>query len=279
MCWAAPPDGDCRTGPRGLDGMKTPISCVLIAKNEEERIAGCLESLAWADEIVVVDSGSTDNTAAVAGRFTDHVFDIPWQGFGPQKQAAVERASYDLVLNVDCDERVTPELAMEIQEIARRSDYCPGYTVPRRTFLGDKEIRYSGWNPDRTIRLFDRRRARFSDDLVHERVIVDGVVGECRHHLLHYSFTGIGDMLTKLARYSDLSSRQMFEKGRECRLFDLTFRPLFAVMKTYILKKGFLDGVEGLEIAVTTGMLTFTKYAKLRELRRHSRQQNKESLE
>ncbi len=274
--WGVPEVGDWRNGPRGFNDMKVPVSCVLIAKNEEKAIAACLETLVWADEIVVVDSGSTDNTATIVRRFTDRIYDLPWLGFGPQKQAAVERASHDLILNVDCDERVTPELAAEIREIARSGDHCPGYTVPRRTFVGDKEIRYSGWYPDRTIRLFDRRRARFSDDLVHERVIVDGEVRACRHHLLHYSFAGIGDMLAKLARYSDLSSRQMFDNGKKCGLFDLTFRPLFAVMKTYILKKGFLDGVEGLEIAVTTGMLTFTKYAKLRELSQFERRQKLE---
>ncbi len=246
--------------------MRRPVSCVLIAKNEGHRIAACLESLSWADEIVIVDSGSTDGTSAIARGYTDRVFDIPWRGFGPQKQAAVELASNDLVLNVDCDERVTTELAVEIGAIADQEQILPGYWIPRRTYIGKKEIRYSGWYPDRTIRLFDRRRARFSDDLVHERVIVDGKAGVCREHLLHYSFTGIDPMLAKLSRYSDLSARQLLDKGRHCGLTDLTVRPFFAAFRSYILKRGFLDGVEGLEIAVTTALLTFTKYVKLREL-------------
>jgi glycosyltransferase involved in cell wall biosynthesis len=242
------------------------LSIVVIAKDEAARLDACLQSVSWADEIVVVDSGSSDATREIARRYTDKVFDIPWRGFGPQKQAAVDLAANDWILNIDCDERVTPELAREIRAILASDLTAGAYSVPRRTFLGAREIRHCGWYPDRTIRLFDRRRAHFSDSLVHERVIADCPAAGCQGHLLHYSFSGIGPLLTKLNHYSDLSARQMFEKGRRCTLFDLIVRPLFAFFKTYFLKAGMLDGIEGVIISITTSLLTFTKYAKLREL-------------
>lgn len=243
-----------------------PLTVVIIAKNEAERIEACLQSVSWADEIVVVDSGSSDATCEIARRYTDKVFDVPWRGFGPQKQAAVDLANNDWILNIDCDERVTPELGQEIRGILAQDTINIAYSVPRRTFLGDKEIGHCGWYPDRTIRLFNRRRARFSDNIVHERVVADGPVAACKGHLLHFSFSGIGPVLTKLNHYSDLSASQMFEQGRRCRLLDLTARPLFAFFKTYLLRLGFLDGMEGLEISITTALLTFAKYVKLREL-------------
>jgi glycosyltransferase involved in cell wall biosynthesis len=244
------------------------ISAVVIALDEGKNIAACLESLRWADEIVVVDSGSSDGTREIARRYTDKVFEVPWKGFGPQKQAAVERATHDVVLNVDCDERVTPELAREIGGILSGSRMAAAYTVPRRTFLGGKEIRHCGWYPDRTTRLFDRARARFSADLVHERVEVSGETAPLEGHLLHYSFSGIGEMIPKIDRYSDLSARQMFERGKRCGIADLLLRPAFAFVRTYVLRLGFLDGVEGVVISATTGWLAFAKYAKLRELQR-----------
>jgi len=243
-----------------------PVSAVVIAFNEEDRIGPCLESLSWADEIIVVDSGSTDGTFDLAKRYTDKVYYVPWKGFGSQKQAAVDLAAHDAVLNVDCDERVTRELAEEIRSILSGGDMLGGYSVPRRTFLGKKEIRHCGWYPDRTVRFFDRREARYSDDIVHERVVVSGRVGKCRHHLLHYSFSGVSALLAKLQRYGDLSARQMHQAGRKCRLSDVLLRPPFAFFRTYVIKLGFLDGFEGLVISATTALLTFTKYVKLREL-------------
>jgi (heptosyl)LPS beta-1,4-glucosyltransferase len=246
------------------------ISAVVIALDEGKKIAACLESLGWADEIVVVDSGSADGTPEIARRYTDKVFNVPWKGFGPQKQAAVTLAGHDVVLNVDCDERVTPELAEEIGAILSGPGMAAAYTVPRRTFLGGKEIRHCGWYPDRTTRFFDRTRARFSADLVHERVEVSGETAPLKGPLLHYPFSGIGDMIPKINRYSDLSARQMFERGRRCGILDLTLRPAFAFLKTYFLRLGFLDGVEGVVISATTSWLAFAKYAKLRELERSS---------
>lgn len=251
-----------------MERTRRPLSAVVIARDEERRIVPCLESLSFADEIVVVDSGSTDGTAAAARRFTDKVHAVAWKGFGRQKQAAVDLAAHDAVLSVDCDERVTPELAAEIRSVLSGGPMLAGYSVPRRTFLGAKEIRHCGWYPDRTVRLFDRTRARFSDDIVHERVVVSGETGALRNHLLHYSFDGFADILRKMDRYTDLSARQMRDEGRRCGLADLTARPAFAFLKTYVLRLGFLDGVEGVEVAAAAALHVFAKYAKLRDLRR-----------
>lgn len=243
-----------------------PLSVVIIAKDEADRIEDCLRSVAWAEEIVVLDSGSSDATCAIARRYTDRVYQLPWSGFGPQKQAAVELARHDWILNLDCDERVTPELVTEIKAVLALEQQRDAYSVPRRTFVGNTEIKHCGWYPDRTVRLFNRTKARYSDSLVHERVMTDSAPAECSGHLLHYSFNGLGDLLIKLNSYSDLSARQLHDQGRRCSLFDLTARPLFAFFKTYLLKAGVLDGVAGLMISVTTALLTFAKYLKLREL-------------
>ncbi|GFO54212.1 glycosyl transferase family 2 [Geomonas sp. Red276] len=251
---------------------RRPFTAILIACNEENRIAQCLESLSFADEIVVVDSGSSDATREIARRYTDRVFDIPWRGFGPQKQAAVELAGHDWVLNVDCDERVTAELRREIEELlGSGAELAAAYQVPRRTFLGDKEIRHCGWYPDRTTRLFDRKRARFGEQMVHESVAVDGPIGRLNGHLLHYSFVGLADLMVKMNRYTDLSARQLAERGKVASWYDLTVRPTAAFVKTYLVRLGFLDGAEGLVVSVANATSTFAKYVKLRELNRAGR--------
>jgi hypothetical protein len=250
---------------KDIQGHRRQISAVIIAKNEAERIEACLQSVSWADEIVVVDSGSTDATRDIVRRHTDKLFNIPWRGFGPQKQAAVELAAHDWILSVDCDERVTLELAAEISQILSSPGIADAYSMPRRTFLGLKEIRHCGWYPDRTVRLFDRRKARFSNSPVHERIITESAVAACQGHLLHYSFAGLAPLLFKLNLYSDLAAQQMAKDGRSYSSIDLAFRPFFAFLKTYLLRQGFLDGVEGFEISVTTAFLTFAKYTKLRE--------------
>jgi glycosyltransferase involved in cell wall biosynthesis len=258
-----------KPGAQGVAKARRPLSVAIIAKNEAERIADCLASVAWADEVVVVDSDSTDATRDIARSRGARVHEIPWRGFGLQKQAAVDLASHDWVLSLDCDERVTPELAAEIERVLGEDASHDAYSIPRRTFLGKKEIRHCGWYPDRTVRLFDRRKARFSESLVHEQVLASGPVGKCREHMLHYSFTGLEQLLGKLNHYSELSARQMFDSGRRCNAFDLVVRPVAAFLKTYVFRAGILDGVEGLTISVTSALGTLAKYAKLRELERH----------
>jgi len=245
--------------------VRRPVSAVLIAYNEESRLSACLDRLTWADEIVVVDSGSTDATRTIAGQYTPHVVEIPWRGFGPQKQAAVELAAHNWVFVVDCDELVTPELAGEIMSLLAQPEIKSAYDVPRRTFIGNKEIKYCGWYPDRTVRLFDRTRAKFSESLVHECVVVAGEKGNLSGDLLHYSYGSIGEMLPKIGQYSDLWAQQMYAAGKDGVLLNLFIKPAAAFIKVYLVRRGFLDGFEGLAIAVSTAYLTFLKYAKLIE--------------
>jgi (heptosyl)LPS beta-1,4-glucosyltransferase len=254
---------------RELSGVAGPgVSVVLISFNEEKRIGACLESVRWADEIIVVDSGSSDATREIARRYTDLVFEIPWQGFGPQKQSAVDRASHRWVLNVDCDEQVTEELATEIRKIVGLGSGPPAYSVPRKTYVGAKWIRHADWYPDATIRLFEKAKGRFSASLVHERVVVEGEVGRCTGHLLHHSFEGVADLFRKVAPYSEASARQMFQEGRGCGYPELVVRPVLAFLKSYVWRLGLLDGWEGLAIGASTFAAVQRKYSRLRELRK-----------
>lgn len=244
-----------------------PLSIVIISKNEAERIEACLASVTWADEIVVVDSGSTDGTQDIARRYTDKVFEVPWRGYGLQKRAAVELASHDMIFNIDCDEQMTKELAIEIRTLLESECLYTAYSVPRRTFIANKEIKHCGWNPDRVIRMFDRRRANFSDNQVHERVVVaPEEVACCQGHLLHYSFRGMSDMLSKLNNYTDIAAREMYASGRRTSLAQVTVRPVWTFIRTYFFYCGFLDGYEGLEVALANSITVFYKYSKLREL-------------
>ncbi|MBI5483693.1 MAG: glycosyltransferase family 2 protein [Deltaproteobacteria bacterium] len=252
------------------------ISVVIISKNESRNIEECLKSVLWADEIVVVDSGSSDGTQEIVLKYTNRLYFVEWLGFGPQKQKAVDLAGNDWIFNIDCDERVTPELAREILNIAGTEPSCYAYTVPRRTFIANKEIRHSGWYPDRTIRLFHRRHARFSDSIVHERVEAEGAVGACASDMLHYSFRNFSEIIDKLNKYAMLSAEQMAVAGKRCSFIDLLLRPPAAFIKIYLLRAGFLDGIEGLGIAVLTATQTFLKYLMLREhnLKKHPSNRN-----
>jgi len=256
-------------GPSCVNG--SGVSAVLISFNEEKRIGPCLDSLRWADEIVVVDAGSSDATREIARRYTERVFDIPWKGFGLQKQAAVDLASQRWIFNVDCDERVTEDLAAEIRNIVGLDGGPAAWSVPRKTYIGGKWIRHAGWYPDRTVRLFEKTKGRFSASLVHERVVVDGEVGRCAGHLLHRSFEGVPDLFRKIPPYSEASARQMFEQGRRGGNLDLLLRPAFAFFRSYLWNLGLLDGWEGFAIGVSTFTAVFCKYAKLRELRKVER--------
>jgi len=241
------------------------ISVVIIAKNESRNIEECLKSVLWADEIIVVDSGSSDGTQEIALRYTNRLYFVEWLGFGLQKQKAVDLAGNDWVFNIDCDERATPELAQEIMKTVCPEPSYYAFTVPRRTFIGTKEIKHSGWYPDRTIRLFHRKHARFSDSIVHERVEAAGTVGACRSDMLHYSFRNFAEIIDKLNKYAMLSAEQMAAAGKRCSYFDLLLRPPAAFIKIYLIRFGFLDSIEGLGIAVLTATQTFLKYMMLRE--------------
>ena len=243
------------------------VTAVLITRNAAGRLQGCLESLAFCSEVVVVDSGSTDGTREIAQKMQARVIDKDWLGFGRQKQFAVDQASHDWVLCVDADERVSPELAASVaQALARPS--APVYRMSRRNrFLG-RWLRHGEGYPDWSARLFDRRAARWSDDTVHEKVLYAVTPGSLQGDLLHESGEDLGGYLDKQNRYTTLAAQQLFDAGRTANALHLVASPLLRFLKFYVFRLGFLDGLPGLAHTSIGCMNSFVKYAKLIELNR-----------
>ena len=237
------------------------LSVIIITKNEAHNIRACLESAKWADEIIVVDSGSTDDTAAISREYTPHVYLHEWPGFGMQKNRALSYASKDWVFSIDADERVTPELRSEI-ESAMRDTRVQGFEIPRLSSFCGRYIQHSGWYPDYVTRLFQRHAGQFSNDLVHERVIINGKMGRLKHSLLHESFRDLDQLLAKMNHYSSAGAEMLKHKGREATLTQAILHGLWAFFRTYVLRAGFLDGSEGLMLAVSTAEGTYYRYAK-----------------
>jgi glycosyltransferase involved in cell wall biosynthesis len=247
--------------------LKAPLSAVLITRNAAKVLDLCLESLAFADEIVVVDSASTDRTQEIATARGARVVQKEWLGFGRQKQFAVEQAKHDWVLCLDADERVTPQLAASIRA-AIAAPVSPVYRMPRRHRVLDRWLSHGEGYPDWSPRLFNRQSARWSDDLVHEKVLYAVTPGTLAGDLLHDSSDDLSTYLDRQNRYTTLAARQAYEQGRSAGLFQLFFSPLVRFLKFYVLRLGFLDGVPGL-LHISIGcMNSYLKYAKLIELRR-----------
>lgn len=244
-----------------------PLSVVLITLNAAAQLSECLASVAFADEVVVVDSGSTDGTAEVAAKFGARVLQKEWLGFGPQKQFAVAQAANDWVLCLDADERVSPELAASIT----RELQAPGAKVYRMArcnrFLG-RWLRHGEGYPDWSPRLFDRRHARWSDDAVHEKVLYEGTAGTLQGDLLHDSAEDLRRYLEKQNRYTTLAAEALHARGRRAGMAHLLFSPLLRFFKFYVLRLGFLDGLPGLVHIAIGCTNSFMKYAKLQELSR-----------
>jgi len=240
---------------------------VLITRNAADQLGACLESLAFADEILVVDSGSDDGSREIAAQHGARVIEKDWMGFGRQKQYAVEQARNDWVLCVDADERVSPELARSIAA-ALAAPQAPIYRMARRNrFLG-RWLSHGEGYPDWSLRLFDRKEARWSDDPVHEKVLYAVTPGTLEGDLLHESATDLSDYLAKMNRYTTLAAEQLHANGRKAGLAVLVLSPVVRFVKFYVLRLGFLDGLPGL-VHISIGcMSSFLKYAKLIELRR-----------
>ena len=239
------------------------ISAIVITYNEEKNIERCLSSIAWVDEIVVVDSESTDDTKKIASEFTPRVFDIKWEGFGKAKDFAKDKASHQWILSVDADEVVTEDLKDEIQRITRSEDSLDGYYISRKSnFLG-KWIKHGGWYPDYVLRLFKKDKAKFNHSMVHEKVWVEGKTGYLKNDLLHYTDPDFDHYLEKLNRYTSLGAEELFRKGKRAELFDVIFRPWAVFFKMYFVRKGFLDGLSGFILAVSSAFHVFSKYVKL----------------
>ena len=251
--------------------MSVDLSIVIITKDEAKNIAGALESVAWAGDIVVVDSGSSDDTVAIARRFTDRVFTRGWEGYGAQKNYATGLAAHDWVLSLDADERVSPELVEEIQEVIRRSPTVAGYRIPRTNRYLDRWIKSTDWYPDNQLRLYDRRVAKWNSRYVHESVTVNGRVGTLRSEILHHAYDGLSDHLSTINRYTTLAANQMLTEDRRARWTDLIAHPPLVFFRNYLLRNGFRDGVPGLIISLMNSYYVFLKFAKLWEQQPRSR--------
>jgi len=242
------------------------LTVTVITHNESANIAAALESVRWADEIVVVDSESTDDTITTARRFTDRVVVRPWPGYVAQKNFAAEQASHDWILSIDADERVSAPLAQEIRTLMNGSPTVVGYRIPRVSFHFGRWIRSTDWYPDYQLRLYDRRRARWAGRYVHESVRADGPVGQLAGELQHYPYRDVSHHLQTMDRYTTLAARQMFEDGRRAGWIDILVLPRLAFVRNYILRGGFRDGMPGLVISAMNAYYVGLKFAKLWEL-------------
>lgn len=244
------------------------VSIVVITLDEEDHLRRCLESVAWADEIVVVDAESRDKTVQIAREFTDRVVSRPWAGFATQKNFAVEQTTGDWVLSLDADEEASPELREEIAAAIADPQACDGYAIRRRNeFLG-QWIRHGGLYPDWQVRLFRRGRGRFVERAVHESVNVEGTLGRLRGHLLHCSYESVTDFFDRANRYSSLAAGEWIREGRRVRARELVVRPLGRFVSMYALQRGFLDGRRGLLLAALYAYYVFMRSAKIWEATR-----------
>jgi (heptosyl)LPS beta-1,4-glucosyltransferase len=241
------------------------LSVTVITKNEERDLAAALESVRWADEIVVVDCGSTDRTGEIARRYTDRVFVEPWQGFVAQKNFAASMTRHDWVLSLDADERVTPELAASIRAVLENPTHG-AYRCSRVTWHLGQWIRSTDWYPDSQVRLYDKRNAGWSGRHVHEALIARGTIGSLTGELQHYAYRDIADHLETIDRYTTLAAIQMHEQGRRAGLLQIAAHPLLAFARNYVLRGGFKDGRTGFIISAMNAYYVFLKFAKTWEL-------------
>lgn len=244
---------------------RAALSAILITRDEEINIGECLASLDFASEIIVVDSGSRDATVALAAAAGARVVQTAdWPGFGAQKNRALAQATQPWVLSIDADERVTPALREEILAIVNAPTPGPdAWEMPRHSSFCGRYMNHSGWYPDRVLRLFRRGTARFSDDVVHERVLPSGPVGRLRNDLLHISYRDLETVLDKLNRYSSAGAQKLHMHGRRASFSGAVLRGLWAFVRTYLLRRGFLDGRLGFVLAVSVAEGTYYRYLKL----------------
>ena len=241
------------------------LSVVVITLNEAERLRACLESAAWADELVVVDAESQDKTVQIAREFTDRVLVRPWAGFAEQKNFAVAQATGDWILSLDADEEVPPELRAEIQALLGAEPAEDGYRVPRRNIFWGRWIRHGGLYPDWQLRLFRRGRGRFVERTVHESVRVEGRVGRLASPLVHRSYRDVADFLERADRYSTLAAAEWVRSGRRAGVGDLVVRPAGRFLSMYVVRGGFLDGWPGFLLACLYAYNVFVRSAKVWE--------------
>ncbi len=245
------------------------ISVYVLAYNDEPYIRACLETVTWADELIVVDSYSTDATEKISREYTDKVYQHRFQGFGALRNAAMASCSHDWIFSLDTDERATPELEREIRAVTAAESRADAYLVPRKNWFLGRWIRHCGWYPDyRPPQLLRKGRLRFREQLVHEGYDVDGTVGRLRAHVLQYPFRDLDHYLSKMDRYSELMAARMVQEGRRFRAHQLVTHPAATFLKMYVARAGYLDGMPGLILSGLYAYYTFVKYAKLWDLTR-----------
>ncbi len=248
------------------------LSVILITRNEEANLADCLASLEGiAQQIVVVDTNSSDRTLDIAKSYGAVIAQPQdWPGFGPQKNRALDLATGEWVLSLDADERLTPALKSEIVTAIHDSAHVDCFAIPRLSWYCGRFIRHSGWNPDYVDRLFKRGSARFSDDLVHERLLPSGQVAKLENPMLHYSFMNYSQVLQKIDRYSTASAEQAFAKGKTSTPLKAVLHGAWSFFRTYFLQAGFLDGPQGFTLAMSNAQGTYYRYIKLWHLIREA---------
>lgn len=242
------------------------ISAAIIAYNEERNIARAIESLRCCDEILVVDSGSTDRTVEIAEKHGARVIESNWRGYASQKNFATESCTHDWVLSIDADEALSESLEAEIWQLKKNGPRFDGYTMPRLAQYLGRWILHSGWYPDRKVRLYDRRKAEWVGRFVHESVRVNGSIGHLETNLLHYTCSSLSEHLKTMDRYTTLAAEQIIDQRRPVTWRNMALDPAWTFFKTYFLQRGFLDGPEGLAIAYMACIYTFVKFAKARNM-------------
>ncbi len=243
------------------------LSVVIITYNEQRNIRACLETVRWADEIVVVDCFSTDDTVEICKEYTQKIYQRSWPGYGLQKNFGIEQASKDWILILDADERVTPELKQEIQAVLNDpSDReIVAYEIPRRNYFFGRWVRWVYQYPDYQFRLFKKGKAWYNSKKLHENLMINGKTGRLKHPLEHYSYYTLSDMLKKQKNYARLMSEEQMISRIRVTGFDLLIRPLSILIKIFILKQGYREGIRGVIISVFASLFTFLKYAKMWE--------------
>jgi glycosyltransferase involved in cell wall biosynthesis len=242
------------------------LSVVIITFNEEDNIADCLESVKWADEIIVVDSGSEDRTPEICKKYNVRFFSESWKGFAHQKNSALAKATKNWILSLDADERITPELQKEIRQVLLCATPKNGYYIARKSFFLGCWIKRCGWYPDYNLRLFQRGKGSFKIREVHEGIDLNGTAGRLKHPMEHYTYKSIGDFMERLDRYSTLAARELLKENKTYGMHHIIFRPVYTFINMYVMHSGFLEGYYGFILSVFYSFYTFSKYAKLREL-------------
>lgn len=246
------------------------LSVIIITKNEAKKIVACLKSVQFADEIIVLDSGSTDDTISLALQYTPQVHCVDWPGFGAQKNRALNMCHNEWILSLDADEQVTPKLQHEIQQILQKNPPIAAFKIPRKSKYCDKWIKYGDWRNDDCLRLFRRDHARFKEVPVHEELIVKGEVQTLKQPLLHYSFDNLEEVLRKVNSYSSLSALHKHKGGKKSSLKKAIIHGLWTFFRGYILKLGFLDGKMGFLLAFSNAEGCYYRYVKMMLLNNNS---------